>query len=123
MLWTCVIEFINSWDEYLPLMEFAYNNSYHSSIGMEPHETLDSRKCRTQVCWDKKEERKLLDSEIVQITADQIKLIRERLKTAQDRQKSYAEPKHRDVFLVWVIRYFLKSLLKKVYYGLKNEES
>ena len=34
----CVMEFIGSWDRYIPLMEFAYNNNYQSSIGMAPYE-------------------------------------------------------------------------------------
>ena len=34
MLWCCVLDFLGSWDRYIPLMEFAYNNSYRFSIGM-----------------------------------------------------------------------------------------
>ena len=49
MLRTCVMELYGSWDKYLPLMEFTYNNSYHSSLGMAPYEALYSRKCRTPV--------------------------------------------------------------------------
>ena len=37
MLRTCLMELHGSWDKYLPLMEFAYNNSYHSSLGMAPY--------------------------------------------------------------------------------------
>ena len=50
MLRACVMDFAGSWDEHLPLMEFAYNNSYHSSIGMPPYEALYGRKCRTPIC-------------------------------------------------------------------------
>ena len=45
-----VFEFQGNWDEYLPLIEFAYNNSYHSSIGMAPYKALYGRKCRSPVC-------------------------------------------------------------------------
>ena len=38
MLRTCVLDFGESWDNYLPLVEFAYNNSYQSTIGMPPFE-------------------------------------------------------------------------------------
>ena len=38
MLRTCVIELQGSWDKHLPLMEFAYNNTFHSSLGMAPYE-------------------------------------------------------------------------------------
>ena len=51
MLWGCVMEFTRSWDRYVPLMEFAYNNSYQESIGMAPYEALYGRRCRTLVCW------------------------------------------------------------------------
>ena len=52
-----------------------------------------------QCCWDEEGERKLLDPEIVEITIDHIRLIREKLKATQDRQKSYTDLKHRDVVL------------------------
>ena len=41
------MEFKGSWDNYLALIKFAYNNSYQSSIGMAPYEALYGRKCRT----------------------------------------------------------------------------
>ena len=66
-------------------MEFAYNNSYQVSIGMAPYEALYGRKCRTPVCWDEVGERKLVGPEIVQVTCDKTKVIRDRLKIAQDR--------------------------------------
>ena len=52
MLRACYLDFKGSWDDHLPLVEFVYNNSYHSSIGMTPHEALYGRKCRSPVCWD-----------------------------------------------------------------------
>ncbi|EOY21332.1 Uncharacterized protein TCM_012821 [Theobroma cacao] len=53
MLWACVIDFTGSWDRHLPLVEFAYNNSFQSSIGMAPYEVLYGRKCRTLLYWMK----------------------------------------------------------------------
>ena len=50
MLRGCVIDFLGSWDRYIPLMEFAYNNSYQSSISMAPYEALYGRRCRTPMC-------------------------------------------------------------------------
>ena len=41
MLRGCVMEFLGSWDRYIPLMEFAYNNSYQASIGMAPYEGVE----------------------------------------------------------------------------------
>ena len=97
MLRACVLEFKGSWDRHLPLMEFAYNNSYQSRIEMAPYEALYGRKCRTPLCWDEVGERKLLGPEIVQVTTNNVKVIRNRLKIAQYRQKSYADNRRRDL--------------------------
>ena len=78
-------------------MEFAYNNSYQSSIEMTPYEALYGRKCRTPLCWDEVGERKLSSPEIVQVTTDNVNVIRDRLKIAQDRHKSYADNRRRDL--------------------------
>ena len=53
MLWACVLEFKDNWVKHLSLVEFAYNNSYQASIGMDPYKALYGRKCRTSICWDK----------------------------------------------------------------------
>ena len=50
MLRVCVLDFPGSWDRYTPLMEFAYNSSYQSSISMTPYEALHGRRCRTPIC-------------------------------------------------------------------------
>ena len=85
MLRACVIEFKGSLDTHLSLMEFAYNNSYQSSIGKAPFEVLYGRKCRTPVCWDEVGERRLIGPELVHITLDKIQIVRDRLKIARDR--------------------------------------
>ena len=46
MLRSCVIEYQGSWEDYLDLIEFSYNNSHHASIGIAPFEALYGRKCR-----------------------------------------------------------------------------
>ena len=108
MLRACVIEFKGSWDTHLSLMEFAYNNSYQSSLGMAPFEALYGRKCCTPVCWDEVGERRMIGSKLVQITLDKIQIIRERLKIARDRQKSYADKRRRDLQFKVGDRVFLK---------------
>ena len=60
LLRACALDFGGSWDMYLHLIEFSYNNSYHSSIQMAPFEALYGRKCRSPVYWDEVGERKLL---------------------------------------------------------------
>ena len=79
------------------LVEFAYNNSYHSSIEMAPFVALYGRKCRSPICWNEVGERKLLGPELVQLTTEKIQLIRERLLAAQSRQKSYVDNRRRDL--------------------------
>ena len=97
MLRAFVLEFKGIWDRHLPLMEFAYNNSYQLSIEMAPYEALYGRKCRTPLCWDEVGERKLSGQEIVQVMIDNVKVIRDRLKIAQDRHKSYVDNRMRDL--------------------------
>ncbi|KAJ9544987.1 hypothetical protein OSB04_024694 [Centaurea solstitialis] len=72
MLRACVLDFGGSWEDHLPLIEFAYNNSYHSSIEAAPYEILYGRKYK-------------------------INQVRDRLKTARDRQKSYADKRRKDI--------------------------
>ncbi|RVX14880.1 Retrovirus-related Pol polyprotein from transposon 17.6 [Vitis vinifera] len=84
-------------DDYLPLVEFAYNNSFQATIGMTPFEALYGRRCWFPVCWDDVGEKKLLGPELVQLTVEKVSLIKERLKTAQSRQKSYADNRRRDL--------------------------
>jgi hypothetical protein len=81
----------------MPLAEFAYNNSYQSSIQMAPYEALYGRRCRAPLCWDEVGERKILGPDIIQETEEKVRLIRERLRSAQSRQKSYADGKRRDI--------------------------
>ena len=78
-------------------MEFAYNNSYHSSIEMAPYEALYGRKCKSPLCWEEVGERKLLGPEIIQMTSEKIDLISKRLQTVQSRQKNYYDNSRRKV--------------------------
>ncbi|KAJ8751549.1 hypothetical protein K2173_016786 [Erythroxylum novogranatense] len=83
MLRACVMDFRGAWDDHLPLVKFAYNNSYHSSIQMAPYEALYGRRCRTPIYWDEKGERKLVGPELVQMTVEKVDVIKQRLKAAQ----------------------------------------
>ena len=91
------MEFLGSWDRYIPLMEFAYNNSFQSSIGVSPYEALYGRKCRTPVCWMDLNEHKVIGLDIVEDTEEKVQVIRKRLKAASDRKKLYANLKRRDI--------------------------
>jgi hypothetical protein len=78
------------------LVEFAYNNSYHSSIRMTPYEALYGRSCRTPLSWDRIEDRVTVGIELIQEMEEQVIQIRQRLKEAQDRQKIYADAHRTD---------------------------
>nr|GFA17288.1 reverse transcriptase [Tanacetum cinerariifolium] len=52
MLRSCALEWTGNWDDYICLVEFAYNNSWHASIKCVPFEMLYGRKCRALICWD-----------------------------------------------------------------------
>ncbi|GKV29038.1 hypothetical protein SLEP1_g38011 [Rubroshorea leprosula] len=95
MLRACALDLPESWDDHLPLVEFAYNNSYHSSIKMAPYEALYGRRCRTPICWAKVGYGRVMGPDFVQQTTEKVKLIQQRLKVAQDRQKSYADNRRR----------------------------
>jgi len=90
MLRAVVLDWGDSWEKHLPLVEFAYNNSFHTSIGMSPYEALYGRPCRTRLCWTQVGERSMLGPEIVEETTEKIRFLKEKMKEAQDRQKSYA---------------------------------
>ncbi|GJV84156.1 putative reverse transcriptase domain-containing protein [Tanacetum coccineum] len=72
MLCACAIDFGKGWVNHLPLVEFSYNNSYHASIKAAPFEAL-----------------------YVQETTEKIVQIKQRMQAARDRQKSYADLKHK----------------------------
>jgi hypothetical protein len=115
MLRSCALEFQGAWDDYLPLAEFAYNNSYQSSIKMAPYEALYGRKCGTPICWDEVGERKMLGPEIIQDMEEKIRIIRERLQTAQSRQSSYANAGRRNIqFDIGQFAYLKVSPMKGV---------
>ena len=80
----CVMDFGGQWNIHLPLIEFAYNNSYHASIEMAPYEALYGRKCRSLLCWEIGE-RQLTSLELVQITSEKVPVIQQRLRMAFSR--------------------------------------
>ena len=95
MLRACVLDFQSSWSRYLPLIEFAYNNSYQSAIGVAPYEALYGRKCRSPIHWYEAGEKKYLGPELVEETSAAIEQIQQRMKVSQSRQKNYADTRRR----------------------------
>ncbi|GKA76981.1 putative reverse transcriptase domain-containing protein [Tanacetum coccineum] len=82
---------IATYDRHLPLVEFSYNNSYHTSIKAAPYEALYGRKCRSLVCWSEVGDSQLTDPKLIRDTTEKIVQIKNHLLTARSRQKSYAD--------------------------------
>nr|GFA17264.1 putative reverse transcriptase domain-containing protein [Tanacetum cinerariifolium] len=130
MLRACVMDFGGSWDTHFPLIEFSYNNSYHTSIKCVPFEALYGRKCKSLVIWTKVGESQLFGPEIMQEMTEKIIQIKERLKTVRSLQKSYADKRRKPLeFKVgnrvllkvspWkgVVRFGYKGMLAPRYVG------
>ncbi|GJX77302.1 putative reverse transcriptase domain-containing protein [Tanacetum coccineum] len=86
----CVIDFGKGWVNHLPLIEFSYNNSYHTSIKAAPFKAIYGRMCHSPVCWDEVGEVQLTGPEIIQETTEKIIQIKQRMQAARDTQKSLA---------------------------------
>ncbi|XP_075099351.1 uncharacterized protein LOC142176166 [Nicotiana tabacum] len=97
MLRVCVIDFKGNWDDHLPLIEFAYSNSYHSSIKMAHCEALYGQRCRLPIGWFEVGEAELLGPDLVYHAMEKVNLIQRHLKMAQSRQKSYSDVRRRDL--------------------------
>ena len=85
MLRACVLDHKGSWEEHLPLVEFAYNNSYQASIQMAPYEALYGRPCRSPLCWTDVGESSITSPDLIRDTSEKVSLIRQRLLTTQSR--------------------------------------
>nr|GEV76162.1 reverse transcriptase domain-containing protein [Tanacetum cinerariifolium] len=85
----------DSWDRHLPLVEFSYNNSYYTSIKVAPFEALYGRKCRSPIYWAEVGDTQLTSPEIIHETTEKIIQIKKRIQAARDRQKSYANRRHK----------------------------
>ena len=111
LLRMCVLDWGGHWVDHLSLVEFAYNNSYQSSIGMAPYEALYGRPCRTPLCWTQVGERSMLGADFVQETTEKIRVLKLNMKEAQDRQKSYADKRRKDIEFEVGDRVYLKMAM------------
>eukprot|EP00253_Pinus_taeda_P005288 PITA_05288 len=80
-------------EDYLHLVEFAYNNGYHTSLRMSAFEVLYRCKCRTPLCWSDPEDKLMLGSDMLEEMENMVKSVRNNLKYAQVRQKTFADQK------------------------------
>jgi hypothetical protein len=77
--------------------EFSYNNSYQASLKMAPFEALYGRKCRIPLMWSEVGERTFFSPATIVEVEENVAKVRENLKRAQSRQKSYVDPKRTDI--------------------------
>nr|XP_016462974.1 PREDICTED: uncharacterized protein LOC107786053 [Nicotiana tabacum] len=73
------------------VMAEAHNSRFHVSIRMAPFDALYGRSCRSPIRWFEVGEAELLGLDLVHQAMEKVKIIQERLKTSQSRQKSYAD--------------------------------
>ena len=123
MLRACALDFEDQWDNQLALVEFAYNNSYQATIGMPPFEALYGRKCRSPLLWEEVGEPTLLGPDMVQESIEKVQIIRQQMKAAQDRYKSYVDNRRKPLEFQVGDHVFLKvSPTKGVFrFGIKGK--
>ena len=97
MFRACIIDFKGNRNKYLPLVEFAYNNSYHSSTDMSTYEVLYGRRCTSPIEWFEVGDSSLLGPDLIYKTLEKIHIIENQLQTAYSQQKSYADHRRRDL--------------------------
>ncbi|WVZ85099.1 hypothetical protein U9M48_032055 [Paspalum notatum var. saurae] len=97
MLRACVLTYGRDWESSLPYAEFSYNNGYQASLGMAPFEALYGSKCRTPLIWTEDSERVPTGPALLKEVEEKIEEIRERLKVAETRQKSYADRRRQEL--------------------------
>src|SRR4051812_13505774 len=94
MLRACVISFGKNLEKSLAFSEFAYNNSFQSSLNMAPFEFLYGRRCRTPLNWSETVERQFFGTNMIIEAEYQVRIVRDHLIAAQSRQKSYYDRHH-----------------------------
>nr|GEY49728.1 putative reverse transcriptase domain-containing protein [Tanacetum cinerariifolium] len=123
MLRACLIDFGGSWDTHIPLAKFSYNNSYHTSIRCASFEAFYGQKCCSPIVWAEVGESQMIRPEIIQETIGKTFQIKDRLKAACDRQKSYADNRQKPLEFCVGDHVLLKVFPWKsvVRFGKKNE--
>nr|GEX47605.1 putative reverse transcriptase domain-containing protein [Tanacetum cinerariifolium] len=102
--------------------KFSYNNSYNSSVKCAPFEALYGRRCRMPIAWVEVGESKIIRPKFIQETTEKIMQIKERLKTARDRQKSYADNRQKSLEFNFGDKVLLKKCLADVNLHVPLEE-
>jgi hypothetical protein len=122
MLRACVLSSRGSWESWLPLVEFAYNNSYQECIKMASFEALYGRKCRTPLNWIEPGERRFYGINFVEEAEKKVRIIQQNMKATQSRYKSNANKRRRPLeFKVGDYVYLKVTPMKKKQFGIKKK--
>jgi hypothetical protein len=122
MLRACVLSSKGSWESWLPLAEFAYNNSYQESIKMAPFEALYGKKCKTPLNWIEPGERRYYGIDFVEEAKKKVHIIQQNMKAAQSCQKSYADRRSRPLVFEFGDYVYLKvTPMKKKWFGIHRK--
>jgi hypothetical protein len=97
LLRACLLSYGSDSEKSLSYAKFSYNNSYQASLKMAPFEALYDRKCRTLLMWSEVGERTFFGPATIVKAEENVTKVRENLKIAQSRQKSYADPRRKDI--------------------------
>jgi hypothetical protein len=97
MLRACALQDKIGWDKRLPYTKFSYNKSYQASLKMSPFEALYGRNCRTPLHWDQPGDRQVFGPNILLEAKENIRMVRENLKAAQSRQRSYVDTRRSEL--------------------------
>jgi hypothetical protein len=85
MLCACVLNDGTKWDQYLPLAEFSYNNSYRESIKMSPFEAPYGCSYRTPMSWSESDERVIFGPDIMIEAEEKVRQIYANILTVESR--------------------------------------
>jgi hypothetical protein len=97
MLRACGLQYGRSWDKSLSYVEFSYNNSYQESLKMATFEMLYGCRCRTPLIRSEARKWKVFGPDILQEAKKPVRMVRENLRVAQSRQKSYTDHRRREL--------------------------
>ena len=97
----------------MALLEFTYNNNYQASIQMALYEALYGRPCKSPICWTEVGESSIIGPDLISETSEKVSLIRQRLLTAQSRQKSSSYVQRRPLEFEVGDHVFLKVMPKR----------
>jgi hypothetical protein len=97
LLRACVLTYWLDWEKSLSYVEFSYNNGYQASLRMALFEALYGRRCQTPLMWSEVGERTFFGPTTIVEAEENVAKVRQNLKIAHRRQKSYVDPKRKDV--------------------------